>query len=53
VRSRATGSGLGLCLIRGIVDKHRGAIKIASMPGKGTVISLFFPHDGLQKINEA
>ena len=46
---RDTGTGLGLWLTKGIVDKHQGSIKIASAPGKGTAISIFFPHDGLNK----
>jgi len=37
------GLGLGLALCHRIVDEHRGAIQIASEPGKGTTVSCFLP----------
>lgn len=37
------GSGLGLLIVRRIVKDHGGTVTIASNPGKGTTITLFFP----------
>src|SRR5581483_1332421 len=42
------GTGLGLWVVRGIVAKHDGNIRIRSSEGKksGTVISVFWPSPG-------
>lgn len=37
------GSGLGLSLVYGIVEKHEGAINVISSPGAGTTIEVYFP----------
>ncbi|WP_125143618.1 sensor histidine kinase [Clostridium transplantifaecale] len=43
-RSRAVGgAGLGLPLVRDIVEKHGGKIEIKSAPGEGTEITVEFP----------
>ncbi len=39
----ASGSGLGLSVIYGIMKQHHGHITVESEPGKGTVFHLFFP----------
>jgi PAS domain S-box-containing protein len=43
----ATGTGLGLWVSSGIVQKHKGKMSLRSKVGKGTVFSLFFPLDGV------
>ena len=44
-----SGSGLGLAIVHGVVKEHEGFIDIASTPGVGTTISLYFPLvDGLE-----
>jgi PAS domain S-box-containing protein len=37
------GTGLGLLLVREMVEKHGGSIKVESSPGKGSVFSLAIP----------
>ncbi len=37
------GTGLGLSMVFGIMERHRGELKISSTPGKGTSVILIFP----------
>lgn len=49
-RSRAVGgSGLGLSLVQDIVEKHGGTVRAESTPGEGTVFTLRFPADKIEK----
>ena len=41
--SLAEGSGMGLAVVYGIVKHHKGAIRVESEPGKGTVFEVLFP----------
>jgi two-component system, OmpR family, sensor kinase len=40
------GSGLGLALVRAIIDRHGGQVAIRSRAGQGTVLSLRLPAGG-------
>jgi two-component system sensor histidine kinase BaeS len=42
---RATGSGLGLSIVRSIVEMHDGRVAITSTPGVGTQVSVVLPRD--------
>jgi two-component system heavy metal sensor histidine kinase CusS len=43
-RSQSSGgSGLGLSIVQGIVTLHKGKVRIASEPGKGTEVTLSIP----------
>ena len=43
-RSRLIGgTGLGLSLVKHIVDRHRGHLEIRSILGKGTTVSILLP----------
>jgi signal transduction histidine kinase len=37
------GTGLGLAMVYGIVQRHGGTVEIESAPGKGTTFILHFP----------
>ena len=37
------GTGLGLAMVYGMVQRHKGHIEIESAPGKGTCLRLIFP----------
>jgi signal transduction histidine kinase len=41
--TRAKGTGLGLPLVRRIVEQHGGSVAVATAPGDGTTVSLLFP----------
>jgi PAS domain S-box-containing protein len=43
VTTKARGLGLGLALAHRIVEEHRGALRVASTPGKGTSFSCYLP----------
>ena len=41
--NRTDGTGLGLCIVKRVIDAHSGEIKVTSEPGKGTVFSILLP----------
>lgn len=41
--TRATGTGLGLSLVRRIIDEHNGQINVTSEPGKGSTFEVLIP----------
>lgn len=43
--SKTRGSGLGLTLVKHIIDAHNGKITVRSEPGKGSIFTVFFPID--------
>jgi len=38
-----TGTGLGLPIVKRIIEAHEGNVKVASEPGRGTTFSIFLP----------
>lgn len=44
LRARQTGTGLGLNLVRQVMDRHGGSVAALEAPGGGTVLRLEFVH---------
>jgi|AGTN01.2.fsa_nt_gi Signal transduction histidine kinase len=42
-KNNGSGTGLGLALVRSIVEQHRGSITISSEPGRGTTVVICLP----------
>lgn len=42
-KAKHGGTGLGLAMVYGMMQRHGGAIDIESTPGKGTSVALIFP----------
>ena len=42
-KQNSTGHGLGLAIVHGIIQSHKGKIDVQSEPGKGTTISITLP----------
>ena len=42
------GTGLGLPMVKGIVERHGGAMEISSEPGQGTTVTLLLPRKRLE-----
>ncbi len=42
-KPRGKGTGLGLPVVYGLMQSHRGGVDIQSESGKGTAVSLYFP----------
>ncbi len=49
----ANGTGLGLAMVYGVMQRHGGDIRIESSPGKGTTVRLLFPRRTLEAAPEA
>jgi signal transduction histidine kinase len=42
-KASGQGTGLGLAMVSGIVEQHRGYIRLRSAPGEGTTFEVWFP----------
>ena len=41
--TKQSGAGLGLSVVKKIMDAHRGSVSITSVEGRGAVVRLTFP----------
>lgn len=46
VSKQAEGSGLGLPIVKSLIEMHKGSICIVSKEGRGTTVSVELPRDG-------
>lgn len=44
-KQRGKGNGLGMPIVKGIVERHQGWMKVESAPGVGTSVRVFLPVD--------
>ncbi len=42
-KEKANGIGLGLAIVHGIIQNHKGKVEVSSEPGKGTSIAIILP----------
>lgn len=42
-KGKTEGTGLGLAVVLGIVNNHKGAIRVSSTPGQGTAFIIYLP----------
>jgi len=43
--TKKTGTGLGLAIAYGIMERHKGGLKVESAPGRGTTVSIILSTD--------
>ena len=47
--TKGPGTGLGLAMVHGFVQQSRGRLEIDSTPGKGTMVRMIFPVEGVRE----
>ena len=47
--SKHRGAGLGLSIVKSLVELHGGAMALQSEPGQGTRVTVRFPEDGVRQ----
>ena len=52
-RAQAEGSGLGLSLVKEIVDAHGGRVRVSTNPGDGSTFRVYLPATGAAAVRES
>ncbi|MCP4657212.1 MAG: PAS domain S-box protein [bacterium] len=47
--TKSFGVGLGLPIVKQVMEQHDGGVEIASRPGEGTAVTLWLPADGAEE----
>ncbi len=50
-RHAVPGTGLGMSVVKGIVDAHGGVVALTSREGRGTIVTVRLPHAGLRALS--
>ena len=48
-KEQGKGTGLGLFVVKQVVDEYKGKIEVRSKPGKGTTFVIRFPYNNIRK----
>jgi signal transduction histidine kinase len=51
--SKHRGAGLGLSIVKSLVELHGGAMSLESEPGQGTRVTVRFPENGVREAQAA
>jgi len=49
--TKEKGSGLGLPIVKSIIEAHQGSLEISSAPDTGTTVTMTLPALALQKVS--
>ena len=49
---RGEGSGIGLAIVRTLVDRLGGQVAVASRPGRGTTFTIAIPADSMAEFED-
>jgi len=52
-KEKGVGTGLGLAVVHGIIQKYGGGVTVQSEPGKGAVFDLYFPVISKGRVSES
>jgi signal transduction histidine kinase len=51
--SKHRGAGLGLSIVKSLVELHGGSMSLESEPGRGTRVTVRFPESGVRSAEPA